>query len=75
MADEKKTDAPKDETPKKEPVYIRYTGNGAFFVGIPAKNFTKSEFEALEPHQQNEVLTGTIYKIPADAKSAEGGDK
>lgn len=71
MADETKNEEVKKDA--KKPVIIRYTGEGAFFIGIPAKDLTEDDFKALEPYQQTQVLAGTIYKIPAAMKSAEGG--
>ena len=56
--------------PEDRKIYVRYTGDGAFFIGVPAKDLTKEEFDGLGPLEKRDVLAGTIYEpVARDAKS------
>jgi hypothetical protein len=61
-------------------VFARYTAqNGEYFFGVPPRDITQEEFDALDPINQRDVLAGTIYEVvPASrgrkssAQSTEG---
>ncbi len=60
------------DAPKAPPIFARYVGGGSqFFVGVPAKDLTKEEFDSLEPLSQRDVLAGTIFNVSADASGSE----
>lgn len=40
---------------------IRYTGNGNYFQGIPARNLSDEEFAALPEAQQQALLGSGLY--------------
>lgn len=56
MSDEKET---KTEAPAAA---YRYVGNGDHFTGIPARDLTKEEFEALSDEQKVNVTKSGAYK-------------
>lgn len=53
-----------EETEQKAPpVFVRYRGDGAVFIGVPARDLTKEEFDNLDPLQRRDVLAETIYEV------------
>lgn len=58
-----------EQKPRK--VYVRYTGKRQFFIGVPAEDLTKDEFDALSPENQRDVLASDIY----EKVTASKGDK
>lgn len=56
-------------------VFVRYTGNRQFFIGVPARDLTKDEFDALDPLQQRDVLASDIYEKPEAEKSDDKGSE
>lgn len=49
---------------------VKYTGNGAYFHGVPARDLTDDEFAALPEAQQAALLRSGIYERE-DAQEAE----
>lgn len=50
----------------------RYTGEGERYRGVPARDITQAEYEALGPLEQRTVLTSGAYKeAPAQKKEAD----
>ena len=48
---------------------FRYTGTGgAHYIGIPARDLTPAEFEALDKTQQAAVKSGNLYAAVAEPK-------
>lgn len=41
---------------------IKYTGDGAYFVGIPARDLTDDEFSAMPEVTQRMLLDSGIYE-------------
>lgn len=55
-----------NETPQ---VYARYVGRGEFFDGIPTRDLTRKEFNALAPEQRDLILSSKLYEInPAESE-------
>lgn len=59
----------------------RYTGDGQQFRGVPARDITQEEYEALGPREQRSVDESGAYKPieakvdkPAPAKAEAKGD-
>ncbi len=44
-------------------VYARYTGNGEFYNGIPARDLSAEEYAALSEEQKALVDSGRVYEI------------
>jgi hypothetical protein len=56
-------------------VYVRYTGKRQFFIGVPARDLTKEEFDGLSPEAQRDVLESTIYeRVTRSKKSDDSGE-
>lgn len=51
----------------------RYTGNGERFRGVPARDLTQAQYDALTPLDQRTVLESGVYApiTAAEAKKAE----
>lgn len=52
---------------------VKYTGDGAYFPGVPARDLTDEEFAALPEAQQQALLNSGLYTqeaAPARAKKA-----
>jgi len=51
----------------------RYTGNGERYRGVPARDLTQAQFDALTPLDQRTVLESGAYEpiTAAEAKKAE----
>lgn len=48
-----------------EPIYAHFSGAGDVFIGgIPARDLTKSEWDALHPILQTAALATQLYTIP-----------
>lgn len=66
MSDTKTTET---KAAPKAKVHARYVGNGKqFFIGVPAKDLDKSEFDALTLAQQRDVLASSIYEVDGAKK-------
>ena len=49
----------------------RYTGtDGAHYIGIPARDLSRAEFEALDKAQQEAVKSGNLYAAVGEPKEA-----
>lgn len=49
------------DTPK---VHVRYVGNGKqFFIGVPARDLTKEEFDRLDPNERRDVESSDLYSF------------
>lgn len=56
---------------KKVPVHVRYVGGGKqFFIGIPARDLTKAEYDRLDLGQKRDVDSSDIYEVVAPEKNA-----
>ncbi len=44
-------------------VYAYYVGDGEFFSGVPARNLTRWEWEALSPELQAACLKQKVYEL------------
>lgn len=40
---------------------VKYTGDGAYFHGVPARDLTDEEFAALPEAQRSALLTSGLY--------------
>jgi hypothetical protein len=70
--------AKKAETKEAAPVavHLRYVGDKRqFFIGVPARDLTKAEFDALDPLQQRDVLASNIYEQPEAEQSDDKGSE
>ncbi len=47
----------------------RYTGTGERYAGVPARDLTEEEFEALGPLEKRTVVESGSYKEVAKAKA------
>lgn len=60
MARDDKKDTNK---PASAPVVaVRYIGDGAFWPGIPARDLTREEWDALEPEHREQILAHKLYE-------------
>ncbi len=48
-------------TPKKKDEVIRYRGDGAFILGVPARDLTEDEFSALPDDVRKQVVNSGLY--------------
>lgn len=46
----------------------KYTGNGAFLQGVPARDLTKQEWDALSADQRGAALSLGLYAAPERPK-------
>lgn len=44
-------------------LYVKYTGSGASYPGIPARDMTQEEYRALTAEQEKIVAHSDIYQI------------
>ena len=61
---------------------VKYTGDGAYFQGVPARDLTEDEFAALPETQQTALLTSGLYEretqdtqelvVPAPVRTKKG---
>jgi hypothetical protein len=57
-----------DKTPienkseKAQTVVYKYDGNGDYFHGVPPRDLTKDDFDALTDEQKESVTKGALYK-------------
>lgn len=51
-------------------IRYRYTGDGAFLPGIPARDLTDEDVQALTPEQRAEVEASAIYEAVAPTATA-----
>lgn len=47
----------------------RYTGGGAQFRGVPARDITQAEYDTLGPREQRTVKESGVYKPMAAPKA------
>ncbi len=47
----------------------RYKGKGEYFGGIPARNLTDEEYDALTTEQKKTVRESDIYDVRSDTES------
>ena len=45
-------------------IYLKYVGS-SFYIGIPARDITRAEFEAMSKEQQDLLLASSHYQIVA----------
>lgn len=58
-------------------IKARYTGDGSEYLnGIPARNLSDEEYEALDREQKHAVRTSGLYEIKSEAARAaqKGGE-
>lgn len=61
---------------EKRVIYVRYTGeHKSFFIGVPAEDLTKDEFDALSPENKRDVLASTIYELAEAPKKSAKADE
>ena len=57
----RKTQQKQDEA--QPAIHVRYVGNGRqYFIGVPARDLTREEFDGLNAIDRRDVLAGTIYE-------------
>ena len=51
---------------------LRYVGDGDYILGVPARDLTKDEFEALSEAQKKQCKESGLYVMPGkkEAKDA-----
>jgi hypothetical protein len=55
-------------------VHVRYVGDGKqYFIGVPARDLTKEEYDRLGPSERRDVDASSIYER-AGAKKSSGDD-
>jgi hypothetical protein len=61
------------DTPK---IHVRYVGDGKqYFIGVPARDLTKEEYDRLDPASRRDVDASDLYeKAGAKKSSANSGD-
>lgn len=52
-------------------IKAEYTGNGAFYRGIPARDLTVEEWEALDKDSQDMLKKSSIYTVLSKPKTVE----
>lgn len=53
---------------------IKYKGIKAFIQGIPARDLTDVEWNALSKEQQKAAIESGLYELPAKQKTAKEGE-
>lgn len=60
---------------EKVKVRVRYVGNGKqFFLGVPARDLSEQEFDALEPGQQRDVVASDLYEFETKKSKQSAAD-
>lgn len=44
-------------------VYARYIGDGRFLFGVPTKDLSRAEYDALPPEMQANIQASGLYEI------------
>lgn len=57
---------PLPDTPPAETAYMRYIGAGEFVQGVPARDLTRVEWDALDTDTQALVLALGLYELAGD---------
>lgn len=56
-------------------VHVRYVGNGKqYFIGVPTRDLTKEEYDALDPLARRDVDASDLYERAGAKKSSGGND-
>lgn len=55
---------------------FKYTGDGSYLPGIPARDLSDEDIEALTPEQRADVAAATIYEsaTPTKGKPSREGE-